>query len=59
MTGRVEIASVDEVLTRGADHLDDEDRAALHRELEGSVAEAKSGPLVDAEEVLAELRAGR
>lgn len=55
----VELVPVDEVLARGGDHLDDEDRAALHRELEASVAEAKSGQLVDAEAVLAELRAGR
>lgn len=37
------------------DDFDDEERAALHRELEASIAE--SGDLSDANDVLAELRA--
>jgi hypothetical protein len=55
----VELVPLDEVLARGGDYLDDEDRAALHRELEASIAEAKAGQLIDADEVLAELRAAR
>jgi hypothetical protein len=55
----VELVPVDEVLASGGDYLDDEERAALHRELELSLAEAKAGKLIDAEEVLAELRAVR
>jgi len=55
----VELVPLDEVLARGGDYLDDEERAALHRELEASIAEAKAGQLVDADEVLAELRAAR
>lgn len=53
----VELVPLDEVLARGGDYLDDEDRAALHRELDASIAEAKEGKLIDADEVLAELRA--
>jgi hypothetical protein len=55
----VELVPVDEVLARGGDYLDDEERAALHRELEASIAEAEAGELVDMDEVLAELRAAR
>jgi len=55
----VELVPVDEVLARGGDYLDDEERAALHRELEASIAEAEAGQLVDMDEVLAELRAAR
>jgi len=40
----------------GGDDLDDEERAALHRELEASMAEAEAGELVDFDVVLAELR---
>ena len=39
--------------------LDPEERAALHRELEASVDEMKSGQLIAADDVLAELRAMR
>jgi hypothetical protein len=55
----VELVPLDEVLARGGDYLDDEERAALHAELEASIAEAESGQLVDADVVLAELRAMR
>ena len=41
------------------DDLDDAERAALHRELEASVAEADAGQLIDADAVLAELRSRR
>ena len=37
------------------DDLDDEERAALHRELEASMAQADAGELVDFDVVLAEL----
>lgn len=53
----VELVPVDEVLARGGDFLDDEEREALHRELDASLAEAKEGKVVDFEDVLAELRA--
>jgi len=38
------------------DHLDDDDRALLHREIADSIGELKAGaPTFDAQEVLAEL----
>lgn len=56
----IELVPLDEVLARGGDYLDDEERAALRRELEASVADVRGGgELVDAEEVLAELQALR
>ena len=55
----IELVPLDEVLASGGDHLDDEERAALHAELEASIAEADAGKLVDAAVVLAELRAAR
>jgi hypothetical protein len=55
----VELVRADDVLAEGGDDLDDEERAALHAELRASIAEAKTGKLIDADEVLAELRAMR
>jgi hypothetical protein len=55
----IELVPLDEVLAKGGDYLDYEDRAALHAELEASIAEAKAGKLIDSEVVLAELRAMR
>ena len=55
----IELVPLDDVLARGGDELGDEERAALHEELEASIAEAKAGHLVDAATVLAELRAMR
>jgi len=45
------------VLADAGDELDDDERAALHSELEASIAEAEGGQLIDADEVLTELRA--
>ena len=54
----VELVPLDEVLARGGDYLDDEERAELQRELEQSIAEVEaSAELIDAEDLLAELRA--
>jgi hypothetical protein len=55
--GEAVLDELDEVLHDRGDYLDDRDRAALHAELEASIAEAKSGDLIDADVVLAELRA--
>jgi hypothetical protein len=55
----IELVPLDEVLAHGGDYLDDEDRAALHRELDVSIAEAEAGQFIDADLVLAELRARR
>jgi hypothetical protein len=53
----VELVPLDDVLANGGDYLDDEERAALHAELEASIAEADAGKLMDARVVMAELRA--
>ena len=55
----VELVPVDEVLARGGDYLDDEERERLHAALEVSVKQAEQGQLIDADEVMAELRALR
>ena len=55
----VELVSIDTMLANGGDDLDDEERARLHAELKASIAEAKTGNLIDADEVLADLRAMR
>jgi hypothetical protein len=55
----VELVPLDEVLASGGDYLDDEERAALHRELVASVIETEADNLIDADRVLAELRAMR
>jgi len=47
---------VELLLLDPGDWLDPEDRAALHRALAASQAEVEGGRLVDAEEVLSELR---
>ena len=52
----IELVPLDEVFLNGGDELNDEERAALHRELEASRGEAEAGQLVDFEVVLAELR---
>jgi hypothetical protein len=47
---------VDAVVPVDGDDLDDEERAALHRELDASMAEADAGETEDFATVLAELR---
>jgi hypothetical protein len=53
----VELVLLSDVLARGGDWLDDRERARLHRALERGVAQAKAGKTVDADEVIARLRA--
>jgi hypothetical protein len=55
----VELVPLEEFLAVGGDNLDDQERAALHRELDASIAETEADKLLDADEVLAELRAMR
>lgn len=55
----VELYVVDDVLAKGGDYLDDEERQRLHEALERSVKQAEQGQLIDAEEVMAELRSLR
>ena len=47
---------VDDIVADGADDLDDEERAALHAELDVSIAEADAGHTEDFGRLLAELR---
>jgi len=54
--GVVELFSRDHVLAAGGDFLDDDERAALHRELEASILEADNGQTEDFSKALAELR---
>jgi hypothetical protein len=52
----IELVSIDVILANGGDVMDKEERAALDRELETSLAGAEAGELLDFGEVLAELR---
>lgn len=52
----VYVQLVDGVVTDDRDDLDDEERAALHRELNASIAEADAGETEDFAQMLAELR---
>jgi hypothetical protein len=47
---------VDTILPADTDELEEEERAALHRELEASIAEAEAGQTEDFATVIAELR---
>lgn len=55
----VELVPLDEVLARGGDYLDDEERAALHRSIEEGIEDFERGDTEDAFEFLARLRARR
>jgi hypothetical protein len=48
-----------ELVRADADDMDAEERAAVRAELRASIAEAHEGRLIDAEDVIAELRAIR
>jgi hypothetical protein len=52
----VYVQLVDGVIADDGDDLDDEERAALHRELDASITEADAGETEDFAQVLAELR---
>lgn len=52
----VYVQLVDTVIADDQDDLDDADRAALHRELDASIAEADAGETEDFAKVLTELR---
>jgi len=53
----VELVPLDEVLARGGDYLDDEERARLHASIERGIEDVKAGRTVDGREVIARLRA--
>jgi hypothetical protein len=55
----VELVALDEVLARGGDTLDDQERGRLHEALDEGLRQLKAGQAVDAEVVLAELRTRR
>lgn len=55
----VELLPINEVLADGGDDLDGEERMRLHESIEESIEQMKAGNLIDADEALAELRAGR
>jgi hypothetical protein len=55
----IELVPLDEVLARGGDTLDDEERAALHRSIKQGIEDFERGDTVDAFEFLARLKARR
>jgi hypothetical protein len=52
----VYLKPLDAIVAADGDDLDDEERAALHRELEASIAEADAGETEDFATVIAEMR---
>jgi len=55
----VELVPLDEVLARGGDYLDDDERQRLHESLRESIDQMKRGETIDAATAMAELRAHR
>jgi hypothetical protein len=55
----VELVPVDDVLARGGDYLDDEERAELEQAIEEGLADAREGRHEDAAVVMARLRTRR
>lgn len=53
----IELVPLDEVLASGGDYLDDEERKRLHASIERGLEDARAGRTVDAEQVIAKLRA--
>jgi hypothetical protein len=52
----IDLVPLDEVLLNGGDHLDDDERAALHASLEAGLEDVQAGRTIDAHDVLVELR---
>jgi hypothetical protein len=55
----IELVPIDDVLERGGDYLDEEERAELHKAIREGIEQMKAGNLIDADKALAELRAHR
>jgi hypothetical protein len=55
----IALAPVDHVLAAGDDHLDDAERAALHRSIDEGVEDFERGDTEDAIDFLARLKARR
>jgi hypothetical protein len=53
----VELVPLDEVLARGGDYLDAEERERLHQSIERGLEDVRAGRTADARQVLEELRA--
>ena len=53
----VELVPLDEVLASGGDYLDEEERQRLHESIERGLEDVRAGRTVDAEQVIAALRA--
>lgn len=53
----VELVPLDDVLASGGDYLDDDERRRLHESIERGVEDVRAGRTVDAEQVIAKLRA--
>jgi hypothetical protein len=55
----IDLVPLDEVLARGGDYLDPEERERLHESLRESIEQMKAGQTIDADAALAELDADR
>jgi hypothetical protein len=55
----VELVPLDELLARGGDYLDEDERQRLHDSLHESIEQMKRGETIDAATAMAELRAHR
>jgi hypothetical protein len=55
----VELVPLDEVLARGGDYLDEDERERLHESLRESIEQMKRGETLDAAVAIADLRAHR
>ncbi len=53
----IELVPLDEVLAGGGDYLDEEERQRLQQSIERGLEDARAGRTVDAEQVIAALRA--
>jgi len=53
----VELVPLDEVLASGGDYLDEEERRRLHESIDRGLEDVRAGRTVDAEQVIAKLRA--
>ncbi len=53
----VELVPLDDVLAAGGDYLDDEERRRLNESIDRGLEDVRAGRTVDAEQVIAKLRA--
>jgi len=55
----IDLVPLDEVLARGGDYLDEEERERLHDSLREGIEQMKAGQTIDADTALAELHTHR